>query len=207
MNTEEPIPEPPLTQAESYNTAIQLHNQEFRTLGERTNSFLIVQSILVAAFVMIRVNPELFPYAFPLISGGISMVGILFCVLHYSAGKLGSQTAFRWRQYMLHIENRHPDAPWNWFYKDCKDAGLERRLLDKSPLPSAWLISPAIFFLVWLGAIAYIVVVCSTSPDFCMFFPLCALPLCVLVFLIVVVAIFLFIVSGVAYWLLRRNRT
>ena len=191
----------PLSPADEYNVALQLHNQEFRTLGERTNAFLIVQSLLVAAFAMIRINPELFPYAFPLITGGISIVGILFCFLHYGAGRLGSRAAFRWRQYMIRVENHHPDAPWSWFYGETQCARCERRLLNKPPLPSAWLISPAIFFLVWLAAIAYILIVCCTSPDFCKCFPISALPPWLIVFPIVA----LIVVSLVVWWLLKRN--
>lgn len=189
-----------------YSAAVQFYNQELIVIGQRTMAFLIVQSILVAAFVTILINPNLFPYAFPLIAGGISIVGILFCVLHYLAGQLGSQAAFRWRQYMRRIENEHPDATWNWFHRECEGTGLERQLLDKPPLPSTWLISPVIFFLVWLGAIAYIVTVCSTSPDLCKDFPFWALPLWVIVVLSVVTVIALFVVSWTAWWLLRKSR-
>lgn len=178
MTTERPKPRAPFTEAESYNVAVQLHNQEFRTLGERTMAFLIVQSILVAAFVTILTIPpstmkETLPYAFYPFASGIIVVGISYCFLQYLAGRSGSQAAFRWRQYMRHIENNHPDTPWNWFYADCQHTHSERKfkgwwsrrhcercLLERPPLPSSWLISPAIFLLAWACAIIYIFLRC-----------------------------------------------
>lgn len=152
----------PMTQAESYNVAVQFHNNEFRTLGTRTTAFLIVQSILVAAFVGLVTIPapivkETFGYAFYPFAFGIAVVGVLFCVLHYVAGMSGSQAAGRWRRYMRHIENHHPDAPWEWFYRDSERSPWERRQLERLPLPSAWLFSTAIFFWIWVSAIIYLV--------------------------------------------------
>ncbi|MBA7468520.1 MAG: hypothetical protein GH158_05555 [Dehalococcoidia bacterium] len=157
-----------------YNAAVQLHNQEFRTLGERTTAFLIIQSILIAGFFTVLVNPTWFPSAFPFIILGISIAGVLFCISHHISGKTGSQAAFKWKQYMLYIENKRQDAPWNWVYNCCSDnhekhgeprkRNLFRRLLcrrcllERSPLPSSWITTPAIFLMVWFCASLYVVV-------------------------------------------------
>ncbi len=145
-----------LTPAESYNAAIQLHNQEFRTLGARVNAFLLSQSILVIALVSILVHQQLFPYALIFIMWIIIVAGILFCFFHYLAGKLGSQGAFRWRRYMRKLEGQYKDAPWNWFYKDAEYTPFRRRLLDKLPLPIVWIIAPGIFAGIWFSVSFYI---------------------------------------------------
>lgn len=144
----------PFSSVDEYNAAVQFYIQEFRTLGERTNAFLIVQSILVSAFVLVLIMEESHPYAFEFIVLGISVVGILYCFLHHRAGQSGSRTAFGWRQYMCHIENNEQNAPWNWLYAHIHDS--EKWLLKKHPLPSVWLFSPAIFLAVWLCASLYI---------------------------------------------------
>ena len=171
MTTKSREEKAPLSPADEYNAAVQLHNQEFRALGERTTAFLIAQSILVAAFVHILTGRGHFPIAFEVIALGIIVIGILYCVLHYLAGQSGSQAAFRWRQYMMrHIENNDQDAPWNWFYDHCEHTHegerhrnilarllCEKCLLKRRPLPTAWLISPAIFFMAWIAAIISII--------------------------------------------------
>jgi len=149
-----------------YKAAVDLHNQEFRTLGERANAFLITQSILVAAFVYIVKSQNLVGREF--IAWGIILAGIWLCLVYCLAGSSGSQAAFRWRQYMLSLEKQ--DGPWGWFYaryhhkyngKGIRHFLLqfccERCLLERSPLPIVWLITPAIFFAVWFGATYYIV--------------------------------------------------
>ncbi len=164
----------PLEPLDSYNAAVQLYNQEFRTLGERTMAFLIVQSILVAAFVTVLTLPaqtmrETLPYGFYPILIGIIVVGVLYCLLHHSAGSFGSRAAFRWKQYMRHVESNDLETPWDWFYEHsphtCRGKGIirfltqsqcERCLLEKPPLPSTWFFSPAIFLTVWAFAIIYI---------------------------------------------------
>jgi len=169
-----------LTPAESYNAALQLHNQEFRTLGERNYAFLIAQSILVVALVTVLVNSKLFPYALIFIMWVIIMAGILFCISHHLAGRAGSTAAFIWRQYMLDIERNQQDTPWNWVYNYCEERHkkhgeppqkrkvctwlrslltrlkCDRCLLERSPLPIVWLITPGIFAGIWFAFSFYI---------------------------------------------------
>lgn len=158
---------------ERYSAAVQLHNQEFRTLGERTTAFLIVQSILVAAIVHVIISESsVLPYAFIGVVSGIIFIGALYCLLQYKAGRMGSQAAFRWRRYMLYIEKKKEKrkAPWEWFYEQCKQPKIEdwekpstgkktseAKLLYKLPWPYTWLASPAIFSSVWCGAAVYII--------------------------------------------------
>jgi len=163
---------PPLTPAESYNAAVQLHNQEFRTLGERNNAFLIAQSILVVALVTLLTYQHLFPLALEFFIWGISIVGSLFCLFHHLAGRSGSQAAFRWRQYMSLLETGQTDTPWKQFYEYCEDEHkkhgkariknlwtrlqCDRCLLERSPLPTAWITTPAIFAAIWVFVSSYI---------------------------------------------------
>jgi len=230
MTTARPRPRPPLKTQEAYNAAVQLYNQEFRTLGERTTAFLIVQSILVAAFVTVLIIPaptieETLPYAFYLVLIGIIVVGILFCVLYYLAGRSGAQAAFRWRQYMLYIEHNQQDTPWNWVYNYCDEEHkkhgeppqkrkvytwlrnlftrlqCERCLLERPPLPSAWLFSPAIFLMVWASAIIYIVL--SYMPQ--RGFPWDSAPTLAISIFIFLIFFFIIIWRCTVWWKTRRN--
>jgi hypothetical protein len=54
-----------LTKSDRYNLTIQFHNQEIQALNEKTQAFLIVQSIFVAAFATIlTTGGEFLPFAF-----------------------------------------------------------------------------------------------------------------------------------------------
>ena len=144
-------------QLERYNAALELHNHEFRTLGERSNLFAVIQSILISALALIMIGQEEFGYIFPYMVAGVSLVGAIICFLQYKSGLSGSENAFLWRQYMLSIENDVSDTPsdnmpWKWFYDRYRGPGS----LKKFPLPSAWLYTPTIFMLVWFVASAYI---------------------------------------------------
>jgi len=144
-------------QRERYNAALELHNHEFRTLGERSNLFAVIQSILISALVLIMIGQEEFGYVFPYTVAGISLVGAIICFLHYKSGLSGSENAFLWRQYMLSIENDVSDTPpdnmpWKWFHDKYRGPGS----LKKFPLPTAWLFTPTIFMFVWFLASAYI---------------------------------------------------
>ena len=144
-------------QLERYNAALELHNHEFRTLGERSNLFAVIQSILISALVLIMIGQEEFGYIFPYTVAGVSLVGAIICFLQYKSGLSGSENAFLWRKYMLSIENEvsgtpSDNMPWKWFHDRYRGPGS----LKKFPLPSAWLYTPTIFTLVWLVGSAYI---------------------------------------------------
>ena len=143
-------------QRERYNAALELHNHEFRTLGERSSLFVVIQSILIGGLALTITGQEVFGYVFPYIVPGISLVGAIICFIQYKAGLSGSENAFLWRQYMLSIENDASDTPqdnmpWQWLCRRYSNPGL----LKKFPLPSAWLYIPTIFMFVWFGASAY----------------------------------------------------
>ena len=144
-------------QRERYNTALELHNHEFRTLGERSNLFAVIQSILIGALILMMIGQNEFGYISPYAIAGISFVGAIMCLLHHKSGLSGSENAFLWRQYMLSMENNvsdtpRGDMPWKWFHDRYKGPGS----LEKFPLPTAWLFTPTIFMCVWFVASAYI---------------------------------------------------
>lgn len=100
-----------------YNAGTQQHNNEFRTLGDRANAFLLTQSIFFAALILILIYQDKVTAPF-IIMVGIILLGISFCLLYIRAGRSGAYSAYAWRKYLLHLENEHPDdAPWNWFAK------------------------------------------------------------------------------------------
>ena len=225
MTTGRPRPKAPLKTQEAYNAAVQLYNQEFRTLGERTTAFVIIQSILVAAFVAVLVNPNWFPYAFEFITFGISIVGILFCISHHVAGRSGSTVAFMWRQYMRGLESNHQDAPWKRVYDYCKaehkkhgEAQLknlwtrlqcERCLLERSPLPTAWIVTPFIFLMIWFAVSLYLTARLFIEGDplrLNLFLPLPAsISLSIIVSLLGLGALLFIICSCRVWWKTRRS--
>ena len=89
-----------LTPDECYKIALEHYANEFRTLGERASIFAVVQSILIGASVLILTNQAAFGYIFPYVFSGMVAIGALFCLLHFGAGRMGADSAFRWRQYM-----------------------------------------------------------------------------------------------------------
>ena len=141
---------------EYYNAALELHNHEFRTLGERSSLFAVIQSILISALALIITGQWVFGYIFPYTVSGISLVGAIICLIQYKSGLIGSENAFLWRQYMLSIEGDACDTPqnmpWHWFQHRYSNPGL----LRKFPLPSVWLYTPTVFMFVWFFASAYI---------------------------------------------------
>lgn len=170
-----------MNESDRYNAAIQLHNNEFRTLGDRANTFLLTQSILFAALILILVNYGNVPIPLDIIIMGVILLGILFCMLYIRAGRSGAYTAYAWRKYLLHLENKHPDAPWNWLSeyfenktKKAKEANCcitkfyrehllwitdEGHLAKCLPLPNSWLFSTSLFLVVWAAATAYTYIV------------------------------------------------
>lgn len=144
-------------QRECYNAALELHNHEFRTLGERSSLFAVIQSILISGLALTIIGQEVFGYIFPYTVPGISLIGAIICLIQYKSGLSGSENAFLWRQYMLSIENDTCDAPqnnmpWHWFQHRYSNPGL----FKKFPLPSVWLYTPTVFMVVWFLASAYI---------------------------------------------------
>jgi len=161
-----------------YNAGIQQHNNEFRTLGDRANAFLLTQSIFFTALILILIYQDEVAAPF-IIMAGIILLGISFCLLYIRAGRSGAYSAYAWRRYLLHLENKHPEAPWNWFAKYfegkteeaekeakcCVTKSLmkhhpwvidERALAKRLTLPSVWIFSPSAFLAVWFCASIYV---------------------------------------------------
>jgi len=164
-----------------YNAGIEQHSNEFRTLGDRANTFLLTQSILLTAFMLLLINRTIFPILFDIIRIGIILLGIFFCWLYIRAGRSGAYSAYAWRKYLLLLENEHPYAPWNWFYdyfnnktekakkeanccitkflmKHCASLIDEGALAKKLPLPSSWIFSTSAFLVIWACAFFYVLI-------------------------------------------------
>ncbi len=161
-----------------YNAGTQQHNNEFRTLGDRANAFLLTQSIFFAALILILIYQNKVAVPF-IIMAGIILLGISFCILYIRAGRSGAYSAYAWSKYLRHLENKHPDAPWNWFakYFERKTEKAEKEakccitkfLMKRYPwvidegalatyltLPSVWIFSTIAFLVVWTCASVYI---------------------------------------------------
>lgn len=176
-----------------YNAGTQQHNNEFRTLGDRANAFLLTQSIFFTALILILIYQDEVAAPF-IIMAGIILLGFSFCLLYIRAGRSGAYSAYAWRRYLLHLENKHPDAPWNWFAKyfkgKTKKAGGKAKccvtkslmaherlswvidegaLAKRLTLPSVWIFSTSAFLAVWFCAsiyvlINYYLVYCHQTP-------------------------------------------
>ena len=140
-----------------YSAAAQFYNQELSNIGQRTAAFLIVQSILLAAFVPLLTNQQQLPIAFDIVAVGITIVGSMFCIIHYQSGESGAQTAFVWREYLLDRENGHDDAPFHQFWELYRQRLFSQSTAGRPPMPVAWLVTPAIFVVVWLCALGYVI--------------------------------------------------
>jgi hypothetical protein len=138
-----------------YETALEFYVHEVRTLGERTNAFLVFQSIFVAAVVLLVASKQEFPIAFDILTLGIVFIGAISCILHHMAGKSGAQTSSIWRSILINLEIGQPNAPLNRFREIYFNNNYPSYMLDQIPLPSAWLIYPAIFVGVWVGIFLY----------------------------------------------------
>lgn len=163
-----------------YGAATMFYNQELSAISQRNMAFLIVQSILVTAFVTMVINADKFPWALTIFMWAISVGGSLFCLFHHIAGRSGAQAAANWRRYMCHIENCQTDAAWKRFYEysntDHEKHGeippkrrvyswlrnlfarflCPRCLFERLPLPVSWIITPAIFAAAWVLTSAYL---------------------------------------------------
>jgi len=145
-----------------YEYAVQLHNQEFRTLGERTNSALIVQTILMSSLILILVyEKSILGYILPYVVTGVVFIGALIMSLLHFSGKEGSKSAFTWLRYMRALERGERGKPWSWFDKHRNDFRKDRGvgnsgLTHKLLLPSSWIIIPSILLFVWSVASLYI---------------------------------------------------
>lgn len=217
-----------ITPTESYSAAVQLHNQEFRALGERTAAFVIVQSIFLPAFGMILINPHWFPHAAIIILWGINIFGALFCLFHHLAGGSGSRAAYSWRKYMLVLEGTENATPWKWLYNEyyrqreleesyissrwslCKlTAKLlsrfrdERRLLDRTPLPIAWIMIPSLFIAIWFGIGIYITTRMFMASDPLLAYPIMPIlpyQIISIAILVGIAAIMLIFICGYVKW-------
>jgi len=125
------------------------------------------------AFVTLLVSKTSFPWAFDIIALFIVLLGALYCLLHNRAGQSAAQAAFRWRQYIMNLEIDENNPPMTTFMRLYThthipvDAGrlrvwwsqlnCEGCVLERLPLPSAWLFTPILFLAWWFLSLIYIV--------------------------------------------------
>ncbi len=167
------LPQRLVSKVDQYNTAVQFYNQEINMIAQRTNVFLLTQSILLVALVTFLGKAGLFPYALVFILWGISLLGSVFCLLHCFAGRNGAMAALYWQQCMEELDCL--PTLWARVKRVSEDVSKHEKhaqkknlcnliprmlcwrcLLDKPPFPSSWLITPWLFSLVWAGVSAYI---------------------------------------------------
>jgi len=140
-----------------YESYIQLYTQELAAIGQRSQAFLVGESIMVTAFVTLIANQRSFPVAFDLLSCGLTLIAILYCIFHFLAGESGAQAAFIWREMAESVEKAQEHAPFTEFWNRYEAHKFNKKLANRPPLPHAWLTTPALFLILWLGVIGYAV--------------------------------------------------
>jgi len=196
----------------NYNVAAQFYNQELNTINQRNTAFLIVQSILVAAFATLVVNADKFPWALVAFMWAIILAGVLFCFFHHIAGRSGARSTFNWRRYMHHLERGQMEAPWNRFDQYCRESRFENRLLERLPRPHAWIFTPAIFASGWFLAAWYVTIrLCFIEQDPLHVNPYLPLPWPILLTSIVLLVTFIVVVyilwQFITWWRTRITIT
>jgi len=213
QNSEKHSPLEPGDIRDYYNAGIEQYSSEFRTLGERANAFLLTQSIFFTALILTLIYQDKIAAPF-IITAGVILLGISFCLLYIRAGRSGACSAYAWRQYLLRLENENPDAPWNWFAKYFKGKTEKARkeakrcvtkflmeheylswVIDEGalakclPLPSSWIFSTIAFLLVWVCASFYVLldygmIYCHQTSPW-LFRPIIALSSILLLFIMI----------------------
>jgi len=152
--------------SDKYHFAILMHNKEFAILGQRTNAFLLVQSILMGGFILILVNSDSFYGSFELFAIAVAMMGLLFCIMNIKGGWASASSAMKWRVYIMSLENGDAEAPFNSFISEFKhnhkDSGFhlncEGCQINVLPYPTSWLFNSFIFIFSWFAGVAYILI-------------------------------------------------
>lgn len=135
-----------------YRVATELYSSSLRALEQRSMSFLIVQSLLVAGYAALFSRVVQNSYA-TILMLGVALLGIAFCFLAYVAGRTVSQDVWLWKKRMLNLESNQRDKLWAEFKEDGKIFRFQRHCIDRLPGPTLWIISPALFLAAWLCAI------------------------------------------------------
>lgn len=119
-------------------TALELLVHEFRTLSERNNAFLVVQTIFIGAVGVVLTQllrsistpfglEETVEFWIIII---ISLIGIIFCTAHQNSARNGAEQANFWRNYLRALEQRKRTnngvgQPWTVLFN------LRNYILDK----------------------------------------------------------------------------
>lgn len=151
---------------DKYHFALLMHNKEFAILGQRTNAFLLVQSILMGGFILILIYRTSFNSFFELLSIALAVIGLVFCIMNIKGGMASSSSALKWRKYLIVLENGDKEAPFHSFISKFehshKDNGFhfncEGCQINVLPYPTSWLFNSFIFIFSWFAGIAYIVI-------------------------------------------------
>ena len=140
-----------------YKSYIQLYTQELAAIGQRSQAFLVGESIMVTAFVTLIANQRAFPVAFDILSLGLALIAIWYCTTHHLAGESGAQSAFIWREMAEAGEKGEEHAPFTEFWKLYRQRQFNARMANRPPLPHAWLTTPTLFLLLWAGGVGYVI--------------------------------------------------
>jgi len=144
-----------MNENEMYGHAKDFRSSELSSLSQRTNFFLVTQSVLIGALAF--AFQYTFPYLFPALLSLLVVAGIALASLTIFSGRESSQSMIRWRIYMKKIEGESENTPWNQYYKLYNQKHKDKNsIIDTSPLPYMWLCFPAIFIGIWFLVSLYV---------------------------------------------------
>lgn len=149
-------------QIQVYNSAVQLYGQEIKTINDTNSSFLLMQSILLVAFILIIVGRNIFPISYEILAIAIALVATIFCFVYYKAGLYGSISALKYKKFLIDAETNSEIRLLTNIYIPKKhahsdfDRKCEICYFERSPLPHSWLWTTYIFLLLWSAVLVYI---------------------------------------------------
>lgn len=168
---------------EWYRAATELYTSSLRALEQRNMAFLFTQSLLVGAFAILLSNfasPKVYDMFIPLL--GITIIGLALGIVYFVGHETVSKDTAFWRAYLRWLEDRiKPQngvtkccSPWKLCYeyskaKDSQNCWSRGYAMERLPGPILWLVSPAVFLIVWIFCFWWVIQVYCQSFNVCYF--------------------------------------
>lgn len=155
-----------------YRTATELYTNSLRAMEQRSAAFLTTQSLLVAGFAVLSAyfqpNRCLGLFSPILI---VAVIGLVYAIVFFFIHEVTSKDTAYWRAYMRFLEGKFyaqdvvpvEERSWHLFYKSVKNQkrccklGSWEDASGKLPGPILWLGSPAIFCVLWIWLLWWII--------------------------------------------------
>jgi len=155
-----------------YGTATELYTSSLRAMEQRSTAFLTAQSLLVAGFAVLSTNfqpNQMLGLFSPILI--VAGIGLVYAMVFFFLHEITSKDTAYWRAYMRFLEGKScaqdvvpvEERSWRLFYKCTKNQKGCCKLVSwegasgKLPGPILWLGSPAIFCVLWIWLLWWII--------------------------------------------------